>query len=155
MDTILITYGTRPFAQRLAKQLSSTFNCHFASSEPFPDILLKSNYRKIPTGPNPTFAHELLKLALDEGYQYILPLGKMELQPLHEARILLEEYGIFVLLPEELDNCPLIENPPSALDVRIVKQGLDLLSGEQLTPIYFSGATLLSDAGDEPALCIV
>jgi len=155
MDTILITYGTRPFAQRLGKLLSAAFVCHYASSEPFPEILLKGNYRKIPTGANPTFAHELLKLALDEGYQYILPLGRSELQPLHEARILLEEYGISLLLPEELEAYMLIENPPTELEIRVLHKGRDLVTGGKLVDESFSGATLLSDAGDEPALCIV
>lgn len=155
MDKILITYGTRPFAQRLGKHLSTKFNCHYASSEAFPDILLKGNYRKIPTGPNPTFAHELLKLALDEGYQYILPLGKMELQALHEARILFAEYDIEVLLPELLDDLLLIENPPAEMDVRIVHHGTDILTGAKIAGEPFSGAALLSDTGDTPALCIV
>lgn len=153
MDTILITYGTRPFAQRVGKLLSSQYEVAYASSEPFPDILLKQNYHRIPTGANPTFAHEVLKLCLDKGYQMILPLGKMEGQPLNEARVLLEEYGITVLLPRDLENCFVLENPSGV--VRILKSGKDILTDEQLCDSYFSGVGMLSDSGEEPILCLV
>lgn len=153
MDTILITYGTRPFAQRVGKLLSSRYEVAYASSEPFPDILLKQNYHRIPTGANPTFAHEVLKLCLDKGYQMILPLGKMEGQPLNEARVLLEEYGITVLLPRDLENCFVLENPSGV--VRILKSGKDILTDEQLCDSYFSGVGMLSDSGEEPILCLV
>src|SRR5690606_41246068 len=99
MDTILITYGTRPFAQRVGRLLSSRYEVDYGSSEPFLDILLKQNYHRIPTGANPTFAHEQLKLCLNKGYKMKLPLGKMEGQPLNEARVLIEEYGTGVVLP--------------------------------------------------------
>lgn len=155
MDKILVTYGTRPFAQRLGKLLSTRYTCHYASSEAFPEVLLKGNYRKIPAGPNPVFAHELLKLALDEGYRWILPLGRLELQPLQETRILFEEYGITILLPESLEYHMLIENPPADLDIKILDKGLDILSDMRVLPEAVTGAVVLSDAGEEPALCLV
>lgn len=153
MDTILITYGTQPFAQRIGRLLSSCYKVAYASSEPFPDILLKQNYHRIPTGANPTFAHEILKLCLDKGYQIILPLGKMEGQPLNEARVLLEEYGIAVLLPHDLEDCFVIENPSGA--VHVLKSGKDMLTGEQLCDSPFSGVGMMSDSDEEPILCLV
>ncbi len=153
MDTILITYGTQPFAQRIGRLLSSRYEVAYASSEPFPDILLKQNYHRIPTGANPTFAHEILKLCLDKGYQIILPLGKMEGQPLNEARVLLEEYGIAVLLPRDLEDCFVIENPSGA--VHVLKSGKDMLTGEQLCDSPFSGVGMMSDSDEEPILCLV
>lgn len=153
MDTILITYGTQPFAQRIGRLLSSRYEIAYASSEPFPDILLKQNYHRIPTGANPTFAHEILKLCLDKGYQIILPLGKMEGQPLNEARVLLEEYGIAVLLPRDLEDCFFIENPSGA--VHVLKSGKDMLTGEQLCDSPFSGVGMMSDSDEEPILCLV
>ncbi|GHE23701.1 hypothetical protein [Sphingobacterium griseoflavum] len=154
MQKLLITYGTRPFAQRLGRMLSTRFSCHYASSEPFPELLLKGDYRKIPTGANPTFAHELLKLSLDEGYSYVLPLGKMELQVLHETRMLFEEYGVAVLLPDQLTTRLLVENPPSAVEVRIIHQGFDLLGEGRIADPSFSGVAMLSDEEDEPLLCL-
>ncbi|MFD2968127.1 hypothetical protein [Sphingobacterium bambusae] len=155
MHKLLITYGTRPFAQRIGKVLAAAFECHYASSESFPELLLKGNFRKIPTGANPTFAHELLKLALDEDYRYVLPLGKMELQVLHETRVLFEEYGISLLLPDELLGVRLLENPPSTADIHILNRGVDMLTNETMAEPPVSGAVVLSDEGDEPILCIV
>lgn len=153
MDTILITYGTRPFAQRVGRLLSSHYGIAYASSEPFPDILLKQNYHRIPTGANPTFAHEILKLCLDKGYQLILPLGKMEGQLLNEARVLLEEYGITLLLPADLQDCFILENPSGV--VHVLKSGKDMLTNEPLCSSHFSGVGMISDSGEEPILCLV
>lgn len=152
MDSILITLGTRPFAQRIGRLLSSRYEVVYASSEPFPDILLKQHYHRIPTGTNPTFAHEVLKLCLDSGCQMILPLSKIELQALHEARILLDEYDITVLLPHDLESCFILENPSGP--VRILRSGKDMLTDEQLTDAGFSGVGMLSDSGEEPVLCL-
>lgn len=152
MDNILITLGTRPFAQRVGRLLSSRYGVVYASSEPFPDILLKQHYHKIPTGANPTFVHEVLKLCLDKGCQMILPLSKIELSSLHEAQILLAEYGITVLLPHHLEDCFILENP--AGPVRILKSGKDMLTDEQLADMGFSGVGMLSDSGEEAVLCL-
>ena len=153
METILITYGTQPFAQRIGRMLSVQYNIAYASAEPFPDLLLRQNYHRIPTGANPTFVHELLKLCLDKGYQLLLPLGKLELQPLHEARILLAEYGIDVLLPAELTDCPILESP--AAELCILQEGKDLLTGAKCLDSSFSGVAMLSDSGEEALLCVV
>ncbi|WP_437920902.1 hypothetical protein [Sphingobacterium sp. LRF_L2] len=155
MEKILITFGTQPFAQRIGKILASRFICHYATSEPFPDLLLKQNYTKIPTGANPTFAHEMLKLCLDNDYRWLLPLGKSELQPLLESRVLLEEYGIALLLPETLDNCLVLQNPVKEMDVRVVFEGNDILDGTKKAGHYFSGVAVFSNEGDEPALCLI
>ncbi|KGE15223.1 hypothetical protein [Sphingobacterium deserti] len=155
MDKLLITYGTRPFAQRLGKILSSKFACHYASCEQIPTILLKGDYRQIPTGLNPTFAHELLKLCLDEGFTRVLPLGKGELQPINETRVLFEEYGITILLPLHLEEHYILENPASSLPVHIVEQGRNILTAEELLDVTFSGVFVLADDGEEPALCLV
>lgn len=153
MDTILITYGTRPFAQRVGRLLSARFKVTYASSEPFPDILLRQNYHRIPTGPHPAFAHEILKLCLDNGYQQVLPLGKMELQPLHEARVLMEEYGITLLMPAELETSFMLESPSA--EVHVLKSGIDMLTDNRLCEGHFSGVGMLSDSGEDPILCLV
>lgn len=152
MDSILVTVGTRPFAQRIGRLLSSRYEVVYASSEPFPDVLLKQRYYRIPTGANPTFVHEILKLCLDNGCQMILPLSKIELQALHEARVLLEEYDITVLLPRDLENCFILENPAGT--IRILRSGKDMLTNEQLADIGFSGVGMLSDSGEDPVLCL-
>lgn len=116
---------------------------------------MKGDYRQIPTAVNPTFAHELLKLCLDEGYTHVLPLGKSELQPLNETRVLFEEYGITVLLPKRPDVCYILENPPSSLTIHVVKEGNDIFTGQNLVDSSLSGAFVLADEGEEAALCMV
>ena len=153
MKTILITYGTRPFAQRLGRMLSSHYHLAYASSEPFPEILQKQHYHRIPTGSNPTFAHEVLKLCLDKGCQMLLPLGKIELEPLQEARVLFEEYGISVLMPEDVTSCFFVEDPSG--DVRILQAGKDVLTDKVVCESHFSGAGILSDSGEDPILCLI
>ncbi|MFD1768519.1 hypothetical protein [Sphingobacterium suaedae] len=155
MNKILLTFGTRPLAQRLGKVLASRYSCVFASSEPFPDVLLKQHYRRLPTGGDPIYVHELLKLCLDEGCQFILPLGKTELRVLLDAKILLEEYGIAVLIPNNLESCLVIENPPSDMQIKVIHEGTDLLTQQQITDSSFSGAGLLSDTDGEPILCLI
>lgn len=152
MDNILITLGTRSFAQRIGRLLSSRYGVVYASSEPFPEILLKQHYHRIPTGANPTFAHEALKLCLDSGCQMILPLSKIELQSLQEARVLLAEYGITVLLPYNLEDCFILENPTAP--VCVLRSGKDMLTDEQLADTDFSGVGMLSDSGEVPVLCL-
>lgn len=153
METILITYGTRPFAQRVGRMLSSHYQLVYASSEPFPEILQKQHYHRIPTGSNPTFAHEVLKLCLDKGCHKLLPLGKIELQLLQEARILFEEYGITVLMPDDVTSCFFVEDPSE--EVRVVQAGKDVLTDAVVCESHFSGAGILSDSGEDPLLCLV
>jgi len=79
MKKILITFGTRPLAMRIAKRLGADFEILYASSEDIPELLLASGkYAKIPKGLLPTFAHEILKLSLDQQVDYVLPLGGFE-----------------------------------------------------------------------------
>ncbi len=156
MEKILITFGTHPLAQRLGKLLNTSFSLLFASSEPFPNILLRQNYRKIPTGVNPTFAHEVLKICLDEGITQVLPLGKKEIQPLNETRVLFQEYGIELLVPQDTKAFFVLDNPSRELNVRVYKDGVDVLLGEQMAnDTAFSGAGILSDSEEEMIWCLV
>ena len=152
MNKILITYGTQPFAQRVGRLLSSAFTVVYASSELFPDLLLKQSHHRIPRGSHTSFAHEILKLCLDQGIEVLLPLGKMEVKSIHEARVLFEEYGISVLLPRYPENCLMLEQPIA--EVRVLKLGKDILTGEQLCDPDFSGVGMLSDSDEEPVWCV-
>lgn len=155
MKRILITYGTEALAQRIGKLLAGQFEVLYASSQAFPDVLLKQQYRKLPTAVNPTFVHELLKLALDESITYILPLGKEELPVLQGARVLLEEYDQQLLMPLDLADTLILERPDKQMPIRLIHAGLDLLTGEQLAADSFSGAAVLSDSGENVVLCVI
>lgn len=155
MQKMLITFGTRPLAQRLSKILNTHFEIIFATSEEVPSFL-SANYNTIPTAANPTFAHELLKLCLDKQIDFLLPLGLAEINALTEAKILLEEYGTKLLSPskEELEELFVLENPPSNIDLILCEKGVNLISDSKLE-IEMTGLFAVSDEGDDLALCTI
>ncbi|WP_104384948.1 hypothetical protein [Sphingobacterium sp. HMA12] len=157
MKKILITFGTRPLAMRIAKKLTGSFEVLYASSEDIPELLLKSgNYMPIPKGLLPTFAHELLKLSLDQQVDYVLPLGGFELEPLAEAKVLFEEYQIAVLVPDKdiLGTFPIIENPPADLPYVLLSKGKNLL-GDDVAELAADGLLVRSDSEEDFALVCV
>ncbi|WP_353184116.1 hypothetical protein [Parapedobacter lycopersici] len=158
----LITQGTQPLAQRLARQLPATHRVVFGAADEMPEVLLRSgNYVRIPQADSPAFAHEMLKRCLDSHVEVLIPLGKYELKPLLEAKLLFNEYGIRVLLPEQalFDQLMLFENPPAQLPLHILENGQPLnhatvdIAGPMDTGL--SGVFVLSDSGDEAALCCI
>jgi hypothetical protein len=157
MKKILITFGTRPLAMRVAKRLAKSYSILYASSEEIPALLLQSgNYVRIPKGLLPTFAHEVLKLSLDQQVDYVLPLGDLELEPLAEAKTLFEEYQIAVLVPDKdkLKETHVIENPPAELPYVLLYKGTDLFGGD--THEHTSeGLFVASDSGEDYALACV
>jgi hypothetical protein len=157
MKKILITFGTRPLAMRIARKLSGSFEVLYASSEEIPELLLKSgNYTAIPKGLLPTFAHEVLKLSLDKQVDYVLPLGGFELEPLAEAKVLFDEYQISVLVPDKdiLETFSIIENPPADLPYVLLSKGNNLL-GAEIYENTLDGLMVTSDSAEEFALVCV
>ncbi len=155
MNSILITYATRPFAIRVAKSLSSKFNLLLATSDEIPSVMV-DKYIQIPRGVNPTYAHEVLKIALDRGCDYILPLGLDEIKSLGESLVLFEEYGIRVLCPNhlQLPNLDILENPNKELALSLLIDKYDLFSDED-RPFDFNGLGIVSDSGEEFILTVV
>lgn len=130
MERILITYGTRPLAQRLGRLLSAEDRVHYGTSESIPQILLDTaKYLGIPHGASPAYAHEMLKRCLDHNVRLLLPLGVAEIGPLAAAKPLFAEYGIRVLIPDlyVLEELPVIENPGSQVDIDLLAAGVSLL----------------------------
>lgn len=157
MKKILITFGTRPLAMRIAKRLGADFEILYASSEDIPELLLASGkYAKIPKGLLPTFAHEILKLSLDQQVDYVLPLGGFELEPLAAAKVLFEEYQISVLVPDKdlLETIPVMENPPADLPYRLLSKGNDLFDSATFER-SLDGLFVASDSGEDLALICV
>lgn len=155
MQKLLITYGTRPLAQRLAKQWKDKFELHYATSEEVPSFL-QATYPQIPTGVNPTFAHELLKLCLDQQIDFVLPLGESEINALAEAKQLFEEYDITAIVPA-MDNLPLyfiLDNPSSELMPHLYVKGKSLDGAADLK-LPATGLLLVSDNQEELALITV
>jgi len=135
--------------------LNNTFQIQFATAEEVPSFLA-ANYNKIPTGINPTYAHELLKLCLDKEIDFILPLGLSEIQTLAEAQVLFEEYGVEVLSPDKefLEEIFVLENPSSGVELSVLFNGKSLNNKSDVDQVI-SGLFTISDEGDDLALCTI
>ncbi|TDQ82800.1 hypothetical protein CLV99_0021 [Sphingobacterium yanglingense] len=154
MKKLLLTCATRSFSMRVARQLSEKFELVLATSDEVP-ALFGNRYHKIPKGVNPTYAHEMLKMALDLECSYILPLGLDEVQTLSASLLLFEEYGIQVLCPSmaELPDLNILENPGAELPLSLVVNGYDVL-GTASNAAAFKGLGLISDSGDSFILTV-
>lgn len=159
MTHVLITHGTTPFAQRVARQFPATYRITFGVAEQLPEALMRTGkYKQIPAGKVPDFAHALLNLCLDMDISTLLPLGRAEILPLARAAQLFAEYQIEVLLPPLLllETIPVYVNPvKEALPVVLVR-GHDVRTETDFMPDFpYSGVYLQADDGETPALCCV
>lgn len=140
LSNILITFGTHPFAQRIRQQIPD-IPTYLASSEQIPDLMLASgHYFSIPDADASHFLHELLKLALHLEISTLLPLGLREGKMLMEGKVLFEEYGIRLLLPEHdvfMQMNSLI-NPPRGLALELTSNGVMTYNDEQEVFICFA-----------------
>jgi len=155
---ILITHGIRPFAQRVARQLSGERRVVFGTADELPDVLLNSGkYISLPNASSSAFVHEMLKVCLDHPIATVIPLGKLELARLLEAKILFDEYGIQLLLPQRqvMDKLMIIENPPTQLPLIILEKGSVITGDSRQWDAALSGVFTPSDSGDEMALCCI
>lgn len=155
---VLITYGLRPFAQRVAKILPAEWEVLYASSEEIPAILLnKQQYIRIPAHTSPSYAHEMLSLSLDLGVDYLLPLGLGEFSLLAETELLFDEYNISILVPDKevLPNLKIAENPTKDVSLQLICRGVDLLSGEGLQYNTVFSGVMAMDSGGDPIICCV
>lgn len=156
-EKILITAGMHAFAQRIAKTLPRNSNVVFGASEPIPALLINGGkYIEIPSHHLPTFNHELLKLAISEQFNLIIPLKKEEILHLAESRELFDEYGIKVAVPslEALKAIDFFFNPGRELVPQVIINGKIL--GEQQDVLSISdesGICLFSDSGEDVLFC--
>jgi len=160
---LLITQGTTPFAQRIAKRFGDErrIRYYFVSSDPIPDVLIRSgSYKEIPAANEATFVHELLKLALDRQVTHLLPLGMDEVLLLTDAKQLFIEYDIQILVPDRaaLAGLEVMENPPRQLELVLLEKGLRITqNGQREEPPIdeaLSGVFCISDE-DIPYLCLI
>ncbi|WP_166335427.1 hypothetical protein [Sphingobacterium chungjuense] len=130
MSTILLTYGTRPIAQRIIKLLNTKHQLILATNEEIPSVLSHA-YKSIPNPANPVFAHEMLKICLDQSIDLVLPLGESEIAVLGPSTILFEEYGISILLPSMNPQLEIAKQVPSETPLQVVQNGKSLLDESQ------------------------
>src|SRR3546814_15602118 len=96
-NRVLITQGTRPFAQRVGKLLQTHYKVQFGSADEVPQVLLQTgNYIQFPGVDTAAFEHELLRSCLDNRIDVVIPLGAKEIDLLARAQQLFAEYGIAV-----------------------------------------------------------
>lgn len=146
MKRLLITSATHSLGLRVSKLLADKYELIEATSEDIP-VFMQDKYLKIQKGVNPTFAHEMLKLALDKGYNYILPLQLAEIESLSESLILFEEYGIQVICPTkpQLEELEILPNPAKELPLSILLDKIDLLQAKEVD-VAINGLGVLSDS---------
>lgn len=146
MEKLLITSATHSLGLRVAKLLEDKFELLEATSDEVPTFL-QTKYLKIPKGVNPTFAHELLKLALDHDCKYILPLQLSEVQSLAESLLLFEEYGIRIICPTkpQLEVLEILPNPAKELTLSVLLDNVNLLHNSRVE-LQINGLGILSDS---------
>ena len=99
---VLITAASHSQAYKLERLLSLS-EVIFADHQELPQLAYPGKkLMKIPAGSSPSYAHEMLDLALNSGITRIFPLYHAEILPLSEARQLFAEYGISVIVPSVL-----------------------------------------------------
>ena len=154
MKKILLTCATRSFSMRVAQLLSPHFEVISATSDEVPTVL-QGRYHKIPKGANPTYSHEVLKIALDLKCDFVLPLAIDEIVTLSGSLILFEEYGIQVLCPgiADLEMLSVLDNPAKELKLSLFVGGYDVF-GVTSESVAFDGLGMLSDSGDAFILAV-
>jgi hypothetical protein len=121
---VLITGAASAAAFRLRRLLEFD-EVIFADHLDLPQSIFKeTRFMQIPAGDSPSFAHQLLKMCLDNHIEMVFPLRLQELRPLAEAKVLFEEYGITLVVPEVavLDQIPV--GGPARSDFIILSDGM-------------------------------
>jgi hypothetical protein len=146
LKRLLITSATHSLGLRVSKLLAEKYELIEATSEDIP-VFMQDKYLKIPKGVNPTFAHVMLKLALDKGCNYILPLQLAEIESLSVSLLLFEEYGIQVICPTkpQLVEVEILPNPAKELSLSILLDKIDLLQAKEVD-VAINGLGVLSDS---------
>lgn len=149
MNNILVTAGTTAVALRLKNLLSANFNIFLGDSKEIP-FAVKEQYLQLPKDSSFSFVHEILKIALDNKLNYILPLVDKEILRLSQNLTLFEEYGINILAPEPdiLLTLNTTNNPDKSLQLVLLENGKNLINGEQ-TDLSLTGLGFLSDSKED------
>ena len=100
---ILITAATTAQAYQLSRFLNTDQNIFLGDSADLPKIGVEGmSFIKIPAANSASFSHLLLAQCLDLNIEVVYPLKRAEVLALAEARLLFDEYGIKVMVPERL-----------------------------------------------------
>jgi len=98
--SVLITAATSAQAYKLKAALNTTEKVLLGDYLDLPDLMVKNGAMiKTPSPENPSFAHLMLTLALDNQVTKIYTLRRAELVLLQEAKILFAEFDIELCAP--------------------------------------------------------
>ncbi|MEC3881420.1 hypothetical protein [Parapedobacter sp. 10938] len=156
---ILITHGTRPFAQRVGKLLRDRYEVRFGSADDVPHVLLQTgNYIQFPGVDTAAFEHELLRTCLDNHIDAVVPLGEKEMGLLARAQLLFAEYSIAIWMPDGgyLGGLNLLRNPERQWPLVVLDHGV-AVAGAQLEeqPTALSGVFTRPSPTEALALCCI
>jgi hypothetical protein len=99
---ILITSATSAQAYQLKSKLNNP-NTILGDYAELPATMLKAgNMITLPKPTDPSYAHKMLTLSLDNQIEAIYALQSAELNLLNEAGLLFKEYGITILSADEV-----------------------------------------------------
>lgn len=119
----LITAASDSSAFRLARLLNEK-DLLFGSIEEIPNFG-DTKFIKIPSIKSPSFAHELLKICLDNKINEVYPLFLDEIIELSTSRILFEEFNIKIIIPSvNYINLGLLNYSVSFANLFVLKDGL-------------------------------
>lgn len=156
---VLITQGTRPFAQRVGKLLPSPYQVRFGSADEIPQVLLQTgHYIQFPGVDTAAFEHELLRACLDNGIEVVIPLGEQEIDLLARAKQLFAEYGIAIWMPDAAHpgELVLVSNPERHLPLVVLDRGVVVSEGQQgEQPGTLSGVFTRRISTEALALCCI
>ena len=158
-DRVLITQGTRPFAQRVGQLLQNRYAVQFGSAEAIPEVLLGTgNYIQLPGAATPAFEHELLRKCLDNRVDVLIPLGEREIDLLARAQQLFAEYDIAIWIPDMAGagELKLLRNPERRFPLLVIDHGV-AVAGEQQGkyPATLSGVFAVLVPAETLALCCI
>ncbi|HEY0055168.1 MAG TPA: hypothetical protein VGB63_07420 [Pedobacter sp.] len=98
---ILITAASAAQAHKLSRFLNTEKNIFLGDSVDLPVVGFEDiTFVKIPPANHASFSHLLLAQCLDLKIEAIYPLKKTEVLALAEARLLFDEYGIIIMVPD-------------------------------------------------------
>lgn len=155
MQSILITAGTTSLALKVKNILANKFDITLGTSGDIPSIL-KNTYIQLPKENTIGYIHEILKIALDNNFNYILPLTVAEAYILSKNLIIFEEYDIKILLtePAVMEELMTIDNPSNTMPLVLLENGVDLISGKK-TNSAWTGLGVLSDEESDFAIVLL
>lgn len=161
--SILITYGTRPLAQRVGKLLQGAYEVQFGSAADIPHVLLQTGkYIQLPGADTAAFEHALLRICLDSSIDVVIPLGTKEIDFLVATKQLFAEYGIAIWVPDAAYGAfDRLVNPERRLPLVVLNHGvavageLQEVQPDMLSPVMLSGVFARPVPMDGLALCCI